>query len=353
MRDKNDVLRTTSDLRNLRHGRGYLKAGVASLGLIFSALSSYGQAVFEFPNGGPLDGVGIGGNTSALDSTVGINLTLTTTGIIGQDGSTEGNVTNSTANNALGVDSVDDIGMFGNQEARDFNPGEAWIFQFDNDVLLEEINFAGFGEGAEATISSSAFPDMVFNDGEASGDFGLGQAPVPAGTDIMIQMTSDASTEDTGIRLSSLTVIAVPGDSTGAELIWIGDPGDSWNTTEENFTNDGAPALFTSGDNVTIETPGGIIVDTGGITAGAVTDANAEGSVGLQDGTLTASTFVKSGAGTLAISDTVNVSNGVTTLSGGILQVEETGVFDTSSSDHFRWKHPSDRFRGNLHEWCK
>ena len=297
--------------------------------MIFSAVSSHGQAVFEFPNNGPLDVAGIGEDTSALDPSSGINVTLTTTGIIGQDGSTEGNVTNSTGNNALGVDSANDLGGFGNNEARDFNPGEAWIFQFDNEVLLDAIDFAGFGVGAEVTISSSAFPDMVFNDGTVGGDFGLGGVSVPASTDIMIQLTSDASTEDTGIRLRFLTVTAVPGVSTGAELIWTGNPGDSWNTTAQNFTNDGAPASFAFDDNVTIQTPGGIVIDAGGITAGAVTDANAEGSVGLQDGALAANTFVKSGAGTLAISNTVDVSTGVTTLSGGILQVEGTGSFDT------------------------
>ena len=299
------------------------------MGMLFSTASSYGQATFLFPNGNPLDGFGVGATISETDPTAGVLVVVTTTAVIGQDGSTEGNTTFSTQSNALGVNSANDLSGLNNQ-GRDFNPNEAWVFQFNTDVLFDFINFAGWTGQTEVTISSPAFPDMIFNDdGTARGDFDLGSVPVPADTDITIRMTAGLDTEDPAVRLSNFMVTAVPGDPTGTQLIWAGASGDNWNISEQNFTNDGAPSVFATGDNVTIQTPGDIIIAAGDITAGTVNDATADGTVGLQGGTLFADALVKSGAGTLVIADTVDVSEGVTTVGGGVLQVSNSGELDT------------------------
>ena len=132
------------------------------------------------------------------------------------------------------------------------------------------IDFNGWTGQAEFTISSTAFGDIVIDsDGTQPEDlFSLGDTLVPAGTDIRMGMTSPfdvdeaANGTDNSVRIMSLTVAAIPGVSAGADLIWVGASGAPWDTTSANFTNAGNPSIFEPGDNVTIQTPGDIAIDT-------------------------------------------------------------------------------------------
>lgn len=314
-----------------KHSLAALTAGAFLCPINLSA-----EVTFTFPNEGPFDGGGIGAFETRLDAAETINVTLTTVGVIGQDGSTTGNTTNSLSNNALGINSLNNLGGFSNQ-LRDFNPGEAWVFSFDVDVNLVEVDFAGWaGPGtAEVTFSSAAFDPIVLNDdGSVPGAiFDLENTIVPAGTEITLQMTSDdAEGNDTGVRMVGFTVAAIPPSSVGTDLVWAGDSGDVWDTLTQNFTEDGTPSLFELEDNVTIQTPGIINVDAGGVTANTVIDGNETDSVSLQGGILTAANFTKSGAGTFSLNTALNLNSGVFALSGGVFEMPAASSLSTTSS---------------------
>lgn len=310
----------------------YCAAVALSLSLLSTA--AHADAVFDFNNNNPLDGADEMGTMTTLDPDESINVILETVEIIGQDGSlaSEGtaNTTNSTSSDALGVNSV--ANPEGNSnEARDFDPGEQWVFKFNVDVELVEIDFAGWTDNdSEFTLSfSDATSDIVLS-GNTSGDtYSLSNTPITAGVEITMGVTN--ATGDNNVRVPYLTVAAVPGAATGDDLTWAGSDGDAWNTTDANFTGD--DTVFAAGDNVTINTAGAINIDGGGITAGSVFETNPSGTVTLQNGNLTTTSFTKSGAGTLVIASPVTLDNGsgVATISGGTLQLSSGATLSTTS----------------------
>ncbi len=171
------------------------------------------NVVFGFNDGSAFDGAGIG----AVMTTGGVS--ITTVDIVGQDGSKNtggaGHKTNIYGSwDALGIN---DENASGN-EYGSFDSGEAWVFCFDADVYLVEIDLAGQGEGAELTISSAEFSDMVlpYVDSEAVHD--LSNAFVSAGAEITFQMTSPTNAADTSLRIKTLTVepaLSVPTETAG------------------------------------------------------------------------------------------------------------------------------------------
>ena len=247
---------------------------------------------------------------------------------------TSGNTTNIHNSDAFGVNSANAL-FVTSQDSRDFNPGEAWIFSFNVDVRLAEIDFAGWTAQAEITFSSTAFAaDIVLNDdGSQPGNtFSLGDTLVPANTDITMQMTSafdDAN--DNGVRLKRLNVTAIPGASTGADLIWAGASGAPWDTTSTNFTDAGTPSTFEPGDNVTIQTAGDIAIDAAGISAGNLIDSNAAGTATLLGGTLAVSNLAKTGDATLAIDTAIDASTAVSNIAGGTVQITGSGSLTTTA----------------------
>ena len=77
-------------------------------------------------------------------------ITLTTRAIIGSDGASEGNTTTI----FKGVDALSiNTGSVGGPEYQNFDPNEAWVFDFDADVGLEAIRFAGLDRGETMTIT--------------------------------------------------------------------------------------------------------------------------------------------------------------------------------------------------------
>ncbi|MBK1830271.1 PEP-CTERM sorting domain-containing protein [Verrucomicrobiaceae bacterium R5-34] len=195
------------------------QTSLIALGII--ALSTSAQAalvIYDFNNGTGLDNVGVGG-TMTVDG-----LTLTTEDVVGHDGSLDSaggsHETNIVTNaNALGVNSATTPLNAGN-DARDFDPGEAWIFSFDQDVELTLLNVSSLDTVTELTISSSAFSDLVFVDGTANDDFDLLNTFVAAGTEITIMNTSVDSTVDDShdFRITELHVNTVPEPSSTALL---------------------------------------------------------------------------------------------------------------------------------------
>ncbi|MFC7337783.1 autotransporter-associated beta strand repeat-containing protein [Haloferula chungangensis] len=316
-----------------------LGAAVA-LSLALNPSHLQAEATFNNFNGvtadNTLDGGGIGGFMKVNDASVAIDVTLETVEIQGQNGlltsSGEAGSDNKTFSNSsddLGVQSELNVGNYGN-DGRDFNPGESWTFKFDVDVTLDAIRFAGWGEGSEMTLSSSVFAnDQVMT----VMPYDLGKTLLPAGTEVKIAMTAvDNGTNDVEVRLDYLTVSAVPAPPTGANLKWTGTGGNAWNTSLTNWAdtdNGDAPIAFKTGDNVTIDQAAAIAVDGAGITSGFVTVSAAD-SVSFSGGDLTTETFTKSGAGTLAINNQVEVAASLVAISEGIIQIEDGGGFTTS-----------------------
>jgi hypothetical protein len=94
-------------------------------------------------------------------------------------------------------------------DPRDFDPGEAWVFSFDADVNLSEIDLASLNVNSVMTSSASAFPPIVITDDGGSSDvYSLGNAFVPAGTLITFANTSAETTakESHDFRITSLKV---------------------------------------------------------------------------------------------------------------------------------------------------
>jgi len=258
---------------------------LSALLLAFLSPSAYGDAHFDFENGTPFDQAGLDASMAALDSDNATNVTITTIDIIGQDGSrtSEGDV-----NNPNGASS----------NSRDINPGEGWVITFDVDVLLQEIDFSGQSAGETITISSSEFDDLILADGQDNDIHNLLATPVSAGT-------------------------------AGTDLIWAGASRDTWNLTNSNFTGDNT--IFSTGDNVDIQTPSEISIDAAGITAGNLSVTSQTGTISFEAGDLTSSSLTKSGTSTLAILNPVTLSTGtgIATLSEGTLQVGSGSTFST------------------------
>ena len=292
--------------------------------------AAYGDAVFDFNDMNDLDGGTVGTTITENDPDVGINVTITTVEIVGQDGglASEGvaNTTSSTSNNALGINSANAT-IESNQDARDFNRNEQWVFTFDVDVTLTEIDMSGWGDSSsEFTLSFSDGTAAIVLSGDVPGDiFSLDDTPIAAGVEVTMEVTTPDGGDDQ-VRMQELVVAAVAPTLDGQNLIWDGADGDVWDMVAANFT--GEDTIFETGDNVEIQTAGIINVDAGGITAGSLSDTTEAGVVTLQGGDLTLAGLDKSGLASLVIASTVE--SGLSTLSAGTLQVSNGATFGTT-----------------------
>ena len=184
---------------------------------------------FDFNNETEFDNVGVGVSMTRTNN-IGETVSITTVDIIGQDGSSAtngvGNKTNiQTSGNSLGINSVANIWGVGS-ESRDFNPGEAWIISFDKDVVMNFIDLSSQGADTEMTVSSSVFDDIVLlGTGDGSGGFTLGDVVVPAGTNVMFQMTSTTNAADWQLRIAELYVFNTNITITTPYEDWIADQG--------------------------------------------------------------------------------------------------------------------------------
>jgi hypothetical protein len=181
--------------------------------------SASAGVIYDFNDGTALDGAGVGA------SMVASNIAITTVDIVGQDGSRSstgaGHKTNIFSTwHALGIN---DAVVTGN-EYGSFDSGEAWEFTFNADVYLTWIDLAGQGPGAQLTISSAAFADIVLDYVDAASIHDLGNVYVPAGAMVVFDMTSPTNAADTSLRISTLTVEpAIPSVFTthGTPYAWL------------------------------------------------------------------------------------------------------------------------------------
>lgn len=127
-------------------------------------------------------------------------ITLTTRAIIGSDQSSEGNTTTI----YKGVDSLSiNTGSVRGSEYQNFDPHEAWAFDFDTDVVLDTIDFAGLerGETMKITIVDASHAEggtvMTAADAEA---LVIGK-PVAAGTELRIEQIAGKA------RINSISVV--------------------------------------------------------------------------------------------------------------------------------------------------
>jgi hypothetical protein len=192
------------------------------IGALICASSAQADVVFEFENGSTIDGGVIG---TLYSATNGVEVrTMETVEIIGQDGTkasegaTHKTNVNASWGSVMGIASQNDIYDTGENEYGNFNAGEAWTLKFDADVELVEMDWGSMGSvngnPDQVTISSTAFPDIVYTAGDASGDtIDLGNVVVLAGTEITI---ADSSVLESGhtYRLYNFTVAAVPEPAT-------------------------------------------------------------------------------------------------------------------------------------------
>ncbi|VGO11751.1 Carbohydrate acetyl esterase/feruloyl esterase [Pontiella desulfatans] len=179
-----------------------------------------GTAIFNFVDGGEFD------NPAAIGSSMTrSDITITTIDLIGQDGSLNSTGAAHRLNiygsyNALGLNDAIDLLGIGTTELRDFNPGEGWVMSFDRNVHLVELDMFGQDAGAEMTVSSSAFSDFVLADGVNAEDIhSLANTFVAAGTEITFRMTSATNAADTGLSISSLTVVLATNQPAATETI--------------------------------------------------------------------------------------------------------------------------------------
>jgi hypothetical protein len=192
-------------------------SALVATGLLALATNADATVVFIFDETTPFDATGIGASATLTDDTEPIDVTMTTVDVIGADLTLASGGTSNLVN--VFGNSIDSLGInsanIGNteyaNESRDFNPNEGWVFSFNVDVNLIELNLSSQAAGAVMTVSSSAFADKVLADGVSGDDHDLGSTFVASGTPITFQMTSDASgTNDTSLRITSFTVEAVP-----------------------------------------------------------------------------------------------------------------------------------------------
>lgn len=171
---------------------------IFAMGVAFAAHA----VVFDFVDGSEAEAINGGPGESWTIVGASNSVTLSTVDVIGDDGSSaldgSNNVVFVNGFNALSVDSWST-----NDWAENINSSEGWVFSFDQDVALTEIEFESFGDGAEVTLSSSAFATAVVGgDTLGSGDslWSL-DLDVPAGTSITLLNTGSDP-----FRIESVTI---------------------------------------------------------------------------------------------------------------------------------------------------
>lgn len=196
-----------------------MKKPIPFLALLISSLSLSAQTVFDFRgDGSTFDNPASVGVSQTVDC-----ITLTTVDIIGFHATTEALVSSSgtsgdlfhrtnvaASNSALGINSA-----LGSDDSGSFEPGEAWVVDFDTDILFESILFSsvtgademtvtildGSNEGAGRSFAYMDVSSVTFNQS------------IVAGTDIKFEMTAGGAS-----RVREFTVSAVPEPSQFALL---------------------------------------------------------------------------------------------------------------------------------------
>ncbi|VGO11758.1 hypothetical protein PDESU_00304 [Pontiella desulfatans] len=160
--------------------------------------------VFDFVDGSDAEAINGGPGQSWTIVGTSNSVTLTTVDVIGDDGSSALDGSNNTVNvdawDSLTVDSWNT-----NDWERGIDASEGWVFNFDRDVTLTELEFESLDEGYEVTLSSPAFTTAVqTNDTLRTGEgrWAL-NLDVPAGTPITLINTGFGE-----FRIESVTILS-------------------------------------------------------------------------------------------------------------------------------------------------
>ncbi len=194
----------------------------------------------------PLDGGDIGDAAVGTDDTdPSVTVTLTTVDILVPEyvlnattnafEATGATVSNGQTNipgnaDALGINNLlignsefeDDIkGNATGGESSDFNAGESWVFEFDTDVILNQLEWESLTGTNSVTVlvDGVSLASFVFNDDGELYDDPLAGLVIAAGSDITLTAGGDIA--DTEIRLESLTVTAVVPEPSGTALLGL------------------------------------------------------------------------------------------------------------------------------------
>ena len=164
------------------------------------APSSFSEAeadniTFDFTDGSALDGEqGIVGAAMTVDG-----ITLTTRQIIGSDKTDQGNTTTIYRSaNSLSINT----GSVSGPEYQNLDPGEAWVFDFDSDVVFNSVEPVGLGHNETMTITildGSRSGSGVAHHVRGKNRFKLRQS-LAAGTAVRIEQTTGQA------RIGSITI---------------------------------------------------------------------------------------------------------------------------------------------------
>lgn len=194
-----------------------VKTSLLTAAMMFGASSASADVVYAWSNGDNFDGQGIGATSGPLlDTDTGLSASITTIDIIGADGTLASDngtvgvnehVTNVSSGNDFGIntDADQDTGL--TNDSTNFNPNEGWVFSFDQDVELVNIEVESFTPGEQVfQLSSTAFgsPISIVNEDNNA----LGNVFVAAGTEITLQFVS--TTGDDTVRVNSIAFSVVP-----------------------------------------------------------------------------------------------------------------------------------------------
>lgn len=212
----------------------------ASLPLLASPATA-APIVLDFVDGDGLDNVGVGGSKGGTDGTTTVVLTTTDvqapqyaatspfaatgamTSAAGRAGFvTAGNTTATVAtvstsqmgiNNATISDANGSTAGLGVNESGNINQNEAWLFKFDRDLTVSQLNFASFDAVDQVTITIGNLAPFVLEDGATNDDYNdpFNGLVIPANTEISLKNTS--TTLSSIVRIDALTV-AVPEPAT-------------------------------------------------------------------------------------------------------------------------------------------
>jgi len=118
--------------------------------------------------------------------------------------------------------------------------------------------------------------------------------------------TAAVTASGTG-RIPASTTVSVLGTIAFApvpSLVWGGGEIGVWDYTTTNWLDGSTPTAFSSGALATISSPSSITVEASGVTAAVLTNSIDSGATTIGGGLLDVPTLVKTGAGTLNISNT-------------------------------------------------
>ena len=139
-------------------------------------------------------------------------------------------VTSDIGTSALGVNnpsvSDDDFFMGAGIETRDINDREGLVIEFDQDVIITEIDFASLDDGTVTiAIDGGSSFDFIADDENNPTDtfaFPVGTGFIPAGSDITISLSSPTALDGT-VRISEIVVststVSLEGDFDGNGMV--------------------------------------------------------------------------------------------------------------------------------------